>query len=403
VDTDVAVVGNGPAGLAAAAACAERGLRVTVVAADHDAGWPATYGIWADELADGEVLAHRWEHVVVATGAGPVRRLHRPYGRIDNERLRGRLLERAAGARLVTGRAVAYRDGVVLDDGREVPARAVVDASGHRPALVRPGAGRAPAVQAAYGVVGAFSAGTPPLEPGGMVFMDFRDEPLRGLPGVAEDPTFLYGMDLGDGRWFVEETSLARRPPLGLDVLRTRLHARLRATGARLDRTLAVEHVAIPMGGPLPPRDQPVIAFGGAAAMVHPATGYQVGTALTRAPALAAALAGALSTPGADAAKAGWDAVWPADLVRQRAMHAFGLEALLRMDTHTTQRFFDAFFGLDEPRVRGYLSGAPSVHALAGTMLELFRHAPGALRRRLVLPALGIDGLTLLRGLTGRG
>lgn len=332
MDTDVAIVGNGPAGLAAAAACVERGLRVTVVAVDHDTGWPATYGIWADELSGLDqpgVLAHRWEQVVVATGAGPVRRLDRAYGRIDNHRLRARLLERAAGARFLTGRAAAHDRGVVLDDGRSIAARAVIDASGHRPALVRTAPGRPPAWQVAYGVVGTFS-------------------------------------------------------------------------GAHLDETLEVEHVAIPMGGPLPPRDQPVIAFGGAAAMVHPATGYQLGAALTRAPALAAALAGALDTPGADIARAGWDAVWPADLVRQRALHTFGLEALLRMDTATTQRFFEAFFDLGEQHVRGYLSGAPSVHALSGTMLALFRHAPGALRRRLVLPALGPDGVTLLQGLTGQ-
>lgn len=394
MDTDVAIVGDGPAGLAAAVACAERGLRVTVVGPDR--GWPNTYGIWADELdplfLESDVLAACWDTVTVATGCGPARRLARAYGRVDNQRLRGRLLERCAagGAAFVTGQAVSLvsRGGwpaVALASDREVAARAVVDASGHRPALLRGGRDREPAWQAAYGLLATFDGA--PISSGAMVFMDYRDEPLRGLPRVAEDPTFLYGMDLGGGRWFVEETSLARRPALGFDVLAARLDRRLRAAGARVVQTLEVERCLFPMGVALPPRDQPVIGFGGAAGMVHPATGYQVGTALRRAPALARALAEALGAADATAqsvAAAGWSAVWPTDLVRQRALHIFGLETLLRMDTATTQRFFSTFFDLDDADVRSYISGAPSVRSLAGTMLTLFRRAPSPLKRTLL-------------------
>jgi lycopene beta-cyclase len=232
-----------------------------------------------------------------------------------------------------------------------------------------------------------------------MVFMDWSDEPLRGLPGVDREPTFLYGMDLGDGRWFVEETSLARRPALGFDVLAQRLERRLAATGARLVDTLEVERCLFPMGVALPPRHQRVVGFGGAAGMVHPATGYQVGSALRRAPELAAALAAALRGPGAtpaSVASAGWRAVWPPDLVRQRALHLYGLETLLGFDTPTIQRFFSAFFDMGDDHWRGYVSGAPSVASLSATMLELFRAAPAALRRSLVRPALGREGASLL-------
>lgn len=410
MDADVVVVGGGPAGMAAAAACADRGLAVAVLAPDHDAAWPNTYGIWTDELAslgDADVLEVGWPRVRVATGAAPPLDLERGYGLIANERLRSRLAERceAGGARLVTGTARGLRvDGwprVELDGHRTLRGRAVVDASGHRPVLLRPGAGRPPAWQAAYGLLATFP-GAPPIEPGSMVFMDYRDGPLRGLPGVAADPTFLYGMDLGDGRWFVEETSLARRPALGFDMLAARLRRRLATAGARVGDTLAVERVRFPMGVPLPPTDQPAVGFGGAAGMVHPATGYQVGTALRRAPALAEALVRALDRPDATAgsvAAAGWQAVWPADLMRQRALHAFGLEALLRMDTPTIQRFFAGFFELGEPHWRGFVSGAPDVRDLSATMLALFRRAPGSLRRALVSPALGREGVDLLRAL----
>ena len=404
------VVGGGPAGLAAAAACADAGLDVALLAPDHAAPWPNTYGLWADELEPlgvSEVLAARWDAVTVATGVGPARRLQRPYGRVDNPALRARLYERCerGRARLLTGsargaEATAAGTVVVTATGERHAARAVVDAGGHRPALLTPGHGRPPAWQAAYGVLGSFD-GTP-VAPGSMVFMDWSDAPLRGLPRVGEDPTFLYGMDLGDGRWFVEETSLARRPALGFDVLEQRLRRRLEASGARLTEIIEVERCLFPMGVPLPPRTQRVIGFGGAAGMVHPATGYQVGAALRRAPELAAALSRALDARGAtphSVAAAGWKAVWPIDLVRQRALHAFGLEALLRFDTATVQRFFSTFFDLGEEHWRGYVSGAPSVGHLAGTMMALFRGAPGPLRRSLVRPALGRDGAALVRAL----
>lgn len=409
--TDVIVVGGGPAGLAAAAACADAGLDIALLAPDHHAPWPNTYGLWADELEPlnvPDVLAARWDAVTVATGMGPTRQLDRAYGRVDNPSLRARLYERS-GARLLTGSArgaevTAAGTVVVTAKGERHAARAVVDASGHRPALLTPGRGRPPAWQAAYGVLGSFDGA--PVPPGSMVFMDWSDAPLRDLPRVAEDPTFLYGMDLGDGRWFVEETSLARRPALGFDALEQRLWRRLESAGARLTETLEVERCLFPMGVPLPPRDQRVIGFGGAAGMVHPATGYQVGAALQRAPELAASLSRALDARGAtphSVAAAGWRAVWPIDLVRQRALHAFGMEALLGFDTATIQRFFSAFFDLGEEHWRGYISGAPSVGRLAGTMLALFRRAPGPLRRSLVRPALGPDGAALVRALRYMG
>ncbi len=54
---DAAVIGAGPAGLAAAAALSQSGLRVLGLAPGQQmdgtpwtAPWPNTYGIWADDL-----------------------------------------------------------------------------------------------------------------------------------------------------------------------------------------------------------------------------------------------------------------------------------------------------------------------------------------------------------------
>jgi len=227
-----------------------------------------------------------------------------------------------------------------------------------------------------------------PIPEGSMSLMDWRT-PVHGNE-IERVPSFLYAMDLGGGRVFVEETSLAARPGVPVDALRARLAGRLESGGTAPVRVLGEERVRFPMGGPLPLRDPPVVGFGAAAGMVHPATGYSVGTALRRAPAVATALASSFGNAGAttaSVARAGWSAVWPDDLVRQRALHSYGLETMLRMDRSTLQSFFATFFSLPRQRWVGYLSGAPSAGALGATMLELFRRAEAPVRRRLVAEA----------------
>ncbi|HVM14070.1 MAG TPA: lycopene cyclase family protein [Egibacteraceae bacterium] len=401
---DVVVVGNGPAGLAVTAACAESGLAVTVLAEDHSRRWPQTFGVWAGELERlqlASVLADRWPAVQVRLDESGPRRLARAYGRIDNDRLRSLLLTRAerAGARLLTGRAVAAEHDasgttVLTDAGQRLMCRITVDASGHRPALVRAGRGRPPAYQAAYGLVGRFSHS--PLPTGTMVLMDYRDPPGAPMDQAVGHPTFLYAMDLGQGRQLFEETSLARRPALDQRSLQARLERRLTSLGVRLEERVGIERVHIPMGGPLPRRDEPVVGFGAAAGMVHPATGYQVGAALARAPMLATGLVDALDSSHASpttVAAAGWRAVWPDDLLRQRALHLLGLEALLRFDPRSTRQFFRAFFDLPEHRWSGFLSGEESAGALASTMLSLFARVPAGVRGILAATAARHPGL----------
>jgi lycopene cyclase-like protein len=181
------------------------------------------------------------------------------------------------------------------------------------------------------------------------------------------------------------------------------LHRRLAAVGATLGEAEATEHVAFSMGGPVPPV-QRVVGFGAAAGMVHPATGYQVAAALRRAPAVARSLALALGGAASsdEAAVAAWAAVWPADLRRQRELHAYGLEILLGLDAGEIQRFFAAFFDLPPRRWQAYVSGAASSRDLAAVMLQVARRLPPPLRRRVVGGAIGSDGLALLRAVVAR-
>ena len=414
--TDVLVVGGGPAALAIAAELAEQGLAVTVLAArdcrDH---WPNTYGIWGDEvdaLGLGHLLEHRWSYTCSYFGSGssdpadPANshtRHGRDYGLFDKTRLQQFWLERceAAGVQWLRGQALKLSHGsgrsqVATAAGEVLEARLVVDASGHKAVFVqRPDRGPV-AGQAAYGVVGRFTA--PPVQPGQFVLMDYRADHLTDAER-QEPPTFLYAMDLGQGRFFVEETSLALAPPVPYATLKQRLERRLAHRGVAIEQVEHEEFCLFPMNLPLPDLDQPVLAFGGAAAMVHPASGYLVGALLRRAPVLAAAVAARLrAEPAADSlqlAQAGWQALWPPELRRKHALYQFGLEKLMRFSEPQLRGHFASFFSLPSAQWYGFLTNTLSLGELLAAMLALFATAPWSVRWGLM----GMRGRELELGL----
>ena len=221
---DVLVLGGGPAALCISSELNQRGVAVGCIAPDPvDAPWPNTYGIWSDELkAVGlePLLEHRWSDTVSYFGAGGSTAQDQShahgidYGLFDRAALQSYWLERADG--VVWHQDTAHRvevkgatTTVSCASGTNLQARLVIDASGSRtPHIRRPDQGPV-AGQAAYGVVGRFSQ--PPIEPGRFVLMDYRCDHLSEEQR-QQPPTFLYAMDLGDGVFFVEETSLALAP-----------------------------------------------------------------------------------------------------------------------------------------------------------------------------------------------
>ena len=401
-DPDVLVLGGGPAALCIVSELVRHGVCVEGIAPESvHAPWPNTYGIWASELEClglQHLLAHRWSDTVSYFGEGGGTDRDRAtlhgidYGLFDRAALQRHWLENAAGVSWHQDAAERVDPGldhttVHCRSGLQRQARLVIDASGSRtPHIRRPDHGPV-AGQAAYGVVGRFSSD--PIAPGRFVLMDFRSDHLTDLQRT-EPPTFLYAMDLGDGVFFVEETSLALAPAVPDAVLQQRLQQRLDRRGVRITEVIHEEFCLFPMNLPLPDRSQPVLAFGGAASMVHPASGYMVGSLLRRGPDLAQALAEALANPAlgsAALARRGWQALWPTELVLRHQLYQFGLGRLMGFQDSLLRCHFETFFSLPQEEWSGFLTNTLPLPRLMAVMLRLFAKSPWELRRGLVLGA----------------
>ena len=406
---DVLVIGAGPAGLSLAAELGQRGLSVQGLSLTDPADpLPNTYGIWVDELEDvghTEWLSHRWKNCVVEV-RGRTLPLRREYGLIDRQLVQTHWLTTAEkhGVRWLRGavaqcHTTAQGTELITQAGDTLSARLVVDATGHQPVLVQRQAKADVAYQAAYGIVGRFSK--PPIAAQQMVLMDFQDDHLPESERQTF-PTFLYAMDLGDDCYFVEETSLAHHPAITMDTLKQRLYQRLRHRGVEVAEIHHEEHCLFPMNLPLPDLTQPVVGFGGAASMVHPASGYLFGALLRRGPILASAIADALNQPNLttpQVAQRAWNALWPPDRLRKHYLYLFGLENLMDFSPTQINHFFEAFFQLETEDWAGFLSDGLSLPQVVQSMLGLFGRASNDVRWGLMTSVASHGGL-LQRTLT---
>ena len=409
-DYDILIVGAGPAGLALTAALAQQApaLDVGLVGPEHPARWPNTYGAWLDELdAVGlaDCIEQRWSEPTVELTHDRRHRLDRTYALLDNARLRASLRRRSQAGDVdeIDGVATSWSHGsadvlrVHGRDGTSWRAKLVVDATGHQPSLIQTNLQDA-GYQRAVGLVADVS-GNPLPDDCAMTLMDYRTDSLEG--GPDRTPTFLYGMHLDGDRYFLEETSLVARPPVEFELLTGRLERRLAARGVTIEQVIERERVSFPMGQPLPDLDQPVVGFGAAAGMVHPATGYMVGRMLGHAGRVARAAETALHNAGSatERAETVWRAVWPPDLRRTRHLLSFGMETLLSLEAETLRDFFDAFFELDRTDWSDYMSGQSLPGATARIMSTVFRHASVGLRGDLLRRAVSPEFVHLVRAL----
>ena len=142
------------------------------------------------------------------------------------------------------------------------------------------------------------------------------------------------------------------------------------------------------MNLPLPYRDQPLLAFGGSASMVHPASGYLVGSLLRRAPSLASEIAKVIKEdplrPTSQIAMRGWKTLWTSELVQRHRLYQFGLQRLMSFDESLLRSFFDTFFKLPKKDWYGYLTNTLPLPRLFIVMLKLFSIAPFKVRLGMI-------------------
>ncbi|MFT6289828.1 MAG: lycopene beta-cyclase [Ilumatobacter sp.] len=377
VSADVVVVGDGVAGTALAWSLQRRGVDVVLVG--PDLVWSATYTTWADdidevaELGALDIWLHRFDRIAVDVGKRRV--LERPYGIIDNDRLRAAI---RADVRHVRAAITS------LDD---VEGRIIVDATGWPSKLAEHRSideiqARRGSWQTAFGVVLPAAPDGRLCEP---TMMDWS-QPV----GVVDDPvglpTFGYSLPVSDG-WLVEETVLAG-PAINPADLEKRLAARLSMPVEQLrELALRTESVRIPMGAPMPARQnlsgRCAIRYGAAAGMIHPATGYSVGTSLICAGRVADEIVVQLGQGSPDQQSLA-SAVWPTSLRRTRRLHEYGLDVVLKMDAPALAGFFAAFFELDRSVWPAYLRVHTPPVKLARVMLAMFVRSPWSLRRQLL-------------------
>ncbi len=388
---DILILGSGPAALCLASELAKQNLSIMGISTKSpDEKWENTYGIWASELEElglESVLSHRWSKTVSYFGNGINKKGNHPtkhfydYGLINQEAFQNELLKKCKGIQWLNETAKQITSEheiseVICFSGLKLKARLVIDASGHKSEFVQRPNSKEIAQQSAYGIVGKFS--TPPVNKDQFVLMDFRSDHLNNEE-LLSPPSFLYAMDLGSETYFVEETSLASYPPLSQDHLKKRLLSRLNNKGIKIEEIFHEENCLFPMNLPLPYKNQPVLGFGGAASMVHPASGYMIGSLLRRAPLLAEKLATFLKNPNyssEELATKGWNILWPYELIQRHKLYQYGLQRLMSFDESRLRSFFSNFFKLSTKEWVGFLTNTLPLPKLIYVMSKMFINSP---------------------------
>jgi len=399
---DLLIAGSGPAGVLLALACAEKGVDVCCVSPSVNQEWERCFGMWSGELPDNleSCIETSWAAPIVRTWSGGERLLDRRYLKLDTVKLQGLLMERcrAAGVEFVAAEVctVDHREEcslVGVGAPQPLACRFFVDATGGRRNLVESSAERPIAYQTAYGE--HLEVEQHPFTIGEMVFMDLRS---MGPTRSGASPSFLYAMPLSKTEIFVEETTLISEPEMSLRELQRRLHGRLNLWDIRPTRRLGIERCRIPMTFPMPDRKQRTLAFGAAASMVHPATGYLLARTIKKAPGVAEVIAAELHSDSLTrSSQKIWREIWPVDDVRKWELYTFGANFLAKLDDDQLERFFNTFFDLPTEDWYRFMTGEVSAARLAAMMSRVFLATDANLRWALIKESVGVNSASLIR------
>lgn len=419
LEVDVAVVGGGIAGTAISCLLQDQHkCKVALIdpRVNSVSSWYPNYGEWRDEW---HFLSQRlkypelktcttteWESTDCYFGGShgiPVdqkTKLPRPYVRVDRVKMQKLLRDKFsnAGGAAVAGKIDTNRIGnnlfdrginhdvngtvLTLDDGTQIRAKVVVDSSGLESRLVaRESANVARGInqeipvgyQIAYGFI-AHVSNLGPYDEKAMTLFDYRTNYLEDNAAMLTEglrkPTFMYAMPLGreeDGsyRVFFEETSLVGRGDrrLTFEECKQRAFKRLEFHNVEVLGVEEEEYCYIPMGGELPDLTQRIVAFGGAANMVHPSTGYHACRMLAAATDVASVIGKGVQgnlTPDHIALLA-YKSMWTKQNRLQRDFQAFGGDFLMQQPVSILRGFFQAFFQVKQPVWSGFLAGWPGL------------------------------------------
>lgn len=426
---DILVLGSGPAGSAIASLLGVDGnLDVVVADQNFDTEWIPNYGVWQDEWDtvlnryenefditldggnEGQCVDRSWKVTDCFFGGSfdiPIeqrQRLDRPYYRVDRFALKKSLskyyrvikanhISEAIGVNMYkpAGSLLHDETGTTIllqtkDETTPMKMRAkiVIDTTGHETKLVlkdtRPFY-TPPGFQIAYGAIVEVDESNVkdltkfgPYDKEAMTLFDYRTDHFdneNDLIKATKAPTFMYAMPLRDNVVFFEETSLVARPGLSFQECKDRFMKRLDYLGIKVNKITEEEYCYIPMGGALPMKDQRILGIGGAAATVHPSTGYHLCRCLMSATDAARAIKKELldntgtttvDSPNIDRAVASaYHALWSPSNIRQRNFATFGGEYLMKQNVVGLRGFFDGFFRLPLGQWGGFLAGWPGL------------------------------------------
>jgi lycopene beta-cyclase len=419
---DILVLGSGPAGLAISSLLAQKDLTVCLADATYDRPIVPNYGVWQDEWESiiarykkegislsggsyGKALNREWMQTDCFFGGSFGKsmtertQIDRPYCQVDKYALKKSLASakvkilktnhqsKATSVNIYSPSGTLVHDlegtTTVLKDleGNPLTVRSklVVDTTGHESKLVlrdaRAPANAPPGFQIAYGCLVEIDESNSrdsltfgPYDKEAMTLFDYRTDHLefdsKWEQRAIREPTFMYVMPIEGNRVFFEETSLVARPGVSFQECKDRCFRRLDYLGIKVSKVEEEEYCYIPMGGSLPLKDQRVIALGGSAAMVHPATGYHLCRMLTGAADVANSIAQELNleNPNLDrAAASSYHALWSPENIRQRNFAVFGGEFLMQQNVVGLRGFFDGFFKLPQELWAGFLAGWPGL------------------------------------------
>ena len=396
-ESDILIIGGGPAGLLLSIPLVEQGFTVSIVEKDLDHNWYQNYCFWKDEINDSTIPSEfqnlfnmsterEWERALVRINRQTRIEIDSPFVKFNTRRFQELLTNtvRTLGVTIYedTVQSIAHLPTHSITTGNQsYHSKIVVVANGSTSELLSYEKSPSCAFQIAYGQL-LKTPRAADVDRTAVGFMDF-DAPLKNKRQFQHSPSFLYTLPLSNNHIFVEETILATRDSVDWDLLKNRLAFRKQNLGLQDAEVTDEEHCVIQMGGSLPKFGR-TLAFGAAAGFTHPVTGFQLTRSIRTAPRFAKYLREHWDADTEELCAGSWQALWTDSEQRNRKLYLLGLDMITRFNLRETQAFFDAFFKVSKENRTEFLAGWGSTKSVESTMWETFQHASWSTRTRIV-------------------